>query len=121
MKFATMAAVRPAQMLAVLSIVAGAAASNITALLPHLSSSSEVFYPNDADWGDIIQRWTAWDEPTFSLAIKPGSVADLQTIVCWRIGPQVLYHSLTMPILATGQIRHQSESTILGQRRWPWI
>ncbi|RAK71698.1 FAD-binding oxidoreductase [Aspergillus fijiensis CBS 313.89] len=90
-----MAAVRPAQMLAVLSIVAGAAASNITALLPHLSSSSEVFYPKDADWGDIIQRWTAWDEPTFSLAIKPGSVADLQTIVKFAT-------SQNLPFLASG-------------------
>jgi hypothetical protein len=57
------------------------AASDISNLLSTLSSSTEVYYPSDANWTDTVQRWTVWEEPTFFLAIKPASVADLQTVV----------------------------------------
>lgn len=56
-------------------------AYDIQALLSNISPSSEVFFPNDANWTDTVQRWNAWYEPDFSVAIKPASVADLQTIV----------------------------------------
>jgi hypothetical protein len=68
-------------LLGVLFFVSRVAASDISTLLPTLSSSREVYYPSDANWTNTIQRWTAWEEPTFSLAIKPASVADLQTVV----------------------------------------
>lgn len=57
------------------------AASDISTLLSTLSSSTGDYYPSDANWTDTVQRWTTWKEPTFSLAIKPASVADLQTVV----------------------------------------
>jgi FAD binding domain len=57
-------------------------ASNIIALLPNLAPGSEVFYPNDANWNETIQRWNAFEEPKFFASIRPGSVNDLQEIVC---------------------------------------
>jgi hypothetical protein len=68
-------------LLGALSFVFRVAASDISTLLPTLSSSTEIYYPSDANWTDTVQRWTAWEEPIFSLAIKPASVADLQTVV----------------------------------------
>ncbi|OQE10144.1 hypothetical protein PENFLA_c090G01387 [Penicillium flavigenum] len=77
----TMAASPLLFLLGVLSFISRVVASNYSALLSNLSSSTEVYYPSDANWTDTVQRWSAWDEPTFALAIKPASVADLQTIV----------------------------------------
>lgn len=77
----TMAASPLLFLFGVLSFVYLAAASNISSLVSTLSSSSQIYYPSDADWADTVQRWTAWDEPTFSVAIKPASVAELQSVV----------------------------------------
>lgn len=57
------------------------AAYNISRLLLELGPTTQVFYPSDANWTDTVQRWTTYDEPTFVAALKPASVADLQTIV----------------------------------------
>lgn len=77
----TMAASPLLFLLGVLSIIFPVTASDISPLLSTLSSSTKVYYPSDANWTDTVQRWTTWEEPTFSLAIKPASVADLQTVV----------------------------------------
>ncbi|CAG7946347.1 unnamed protein product [Penicillium nalgiovense] len=71
------------------------AASDISTLLSTLSSSTGDYYPSDANWTDTVQRWTTWKEPTFSLAIKPASVADLQTVVKYASKHDV-------PFLASG-------------------
>lgn len=80
----TMAASPLLFLLGVLSFifpVTASTASDISPLLSTLSSSTKVYYPSEANWTDTVQRWTVWEEPTFSLAIKPASVADLQTVV----------------------------------------
>ncbi|KAJ5783898.1 CAZyme family AA7 [Penicillium psychrosexuale] len=91
----TMAASPLLFLFGVLSFVYLAAASNISSLVSTLSSSSQIYYPSDADWADTIQRWTAWDEPTFSVAIKPASVADLQSVVKYA-------SKYNIPFLASG-------------------
>ncbi|KAJ5951539.1 FAD-binding type 2 [Penicillium vulpinum] len=68
-------------LLGVLSFVSRVAAYDISTLISTLSSSTKIYYPSDANWTETVQRWNAWEEPTFSLAIKPASVTDLQTVV----------------------------------------
>ncbi|KAJ5932126.1 hypothetical protein N7516_006615 [Penicillium verrucosum] len=82
-------------LLGVLSFIFPVTASDISPLLSTLSSSTKVYYPSDANWTDTVQRWTTWEEPTFSLAIKPASVADLQTVVKYAFKHDV-------PFLASG-------------------
>jgi len=56
--------------------------NSINALIPELSQGTGVFYPNDTNWvNETVQRWTAFDEPTFFASVKPAEVSDLQTIV----------------------------------------
>lgn len=56
-------------------------AFDIQPLIANISSASQVYYPTDANWTATVQRWSTWYEPTFSVGIKPGTTADLQTIV----------------------------------------
>ncbi|KAI9368962.1 hypothetical protein BJX61DRAFT_521534 [Aspergillus egyptiacus] len=79
-----------------LSSVSTAAATDISPLIARLSPSTEVFYPSYSNWtSHTVQRWTAWEEPTFSVAIKPAIVSDLQKIVRYAKAHNV-------PFLATG-------------------
>ncbi|KXG46525.1 FAD-binding, type 2 [Penicillium griseofulvum] len=91
----TMAASPLLFLLGVLSFASQVAASSFAALASNLSASTEIYYPTDANWTDTVQRWTAWEEPTFSVGIKPANVADLQAIVKYASENDV-------PFLASG-------------------
>jgi hypothetical protein len=47
-----------------------------------LTLESEVFLPTDSNYTqETTQRWTAYKEPTYIVAVKPASEADVQSIV----------------------------------------
>lgn len=68
---------------------------NIEALFgPYMSLGTEIAEPTDANFSDVVSpRWSEWDPPTWTGAIKPETERDLQRIVsvlfsnlaCWRM------------------------------------
>ncbi|KAJ6014709.1 hypothetical protein N7540_009300 [Penicillium herquei] len=71
--------------LAILANVARTFASsvNVEALFePYLSPGTLFAEPNDANFSDVASpRWSEWDPPTWTGAIKPETVQDIQKIV----------------------------------------
>jgi hypothetical protein len=57
--------------------------ANYTALFaPGLSSNASIHYTTDTDYNtSVVQPWSFWSQPTYSVAIKPATVADVQYIV----------------------------------------
>ncbi|KAH8799835.1 hypothetical protein F5884DRAFT_117923 [Xylogone sp. PMI_703] len=63
---------------------------------PHLSPGAGIFFPTDANYtSEVIQRSSAYTNPTYFASIKPVTAADVQAIV--RIASQN-----DVPFLATG-------------------
>lgn len=58
------------------------ASLSIPSLLPRLDPGTEIFYPSNANWSETIQRFNTYGEPTFSAALRPIDIEDVQTIVC---------------------------------------
>ena len=60
-----------------------AAGVNIEALFgPYLSSGSEIAVPTDANFSTVVSpRWSEWEVPQWSGAIKPETECDVQEIV----------------------------------------
>lgn len=49
---------------------------------PGLSSGASIHYLSQADYNTTtVQRWSTWDEPTFSVTIKPATDEDIQYII----------------------------------------
>ncbi|KAJ5298840.1 uncharacterized protein N7443_006960 [Penicillium atrosanguineum] len=75
--------------LAILANFAGIFASgvNIEALFePYLSPGSLIAEPTDANFSSVVSpRWSEWDPPKWTGAIKPKTVHDLQNIVGSRL------------------------------------
>ncbi|KAK3324866.1 hypothetical protein B0H66DRAFT_472065 [Apodospora peruviana] len=71
--------------------------SNLTGTFASgLSPGASVYLPSDPEYEtQITQRWSTWDEPTYVVAIKPATVADIQFIVKTA-------NRLNIPYLATG-------------------
>jgi hypothetical protein len=57
--------------------------ANYTGLFaPGLSSGASIHYTTDSDYNtSVVQPWSFWSQPTYSVAIKPATVADVQYIV----------------------------------------
>ena len=48
----------------------------------HLSSASTVYLPGSSDYAsNTTQRWNAFSEPTYIVAVKPSTEVDVQKIV----------------------------------------
>ncbi|KAK7992238.1 hypothetical protein PG988_001032 [Apiospora saccharicola] len=63
---------------------------------PHLSAGSQILFPFDRNWStELRQRWTTWQHPSFTSAIKPATESDLVSIVKLCAQHQI-------PFLATG-------------------
>ena len=60
-----------------------AAGNHLEALFgPHLSSGAEIAASSDADFDSVVgHRWSAWEVPDWSGAIKPATIRDIQEIV----------------------------------------
>lgn len=49
---------------------------------PHLSAGAQILFPFDKSWAtELRQRWTTWEHPSFTSAIKPATESDLVSIV----------------------------------------
>jgi FAD/FMN-containing dehydrogenase len=58
------------------------AASIETLFGPYLSPGTEIASSTDANFSGVVTtRWTTWESPTWTGAIKPETEADLQKIV----------------------------------------
>jgi hypothetical protein len=57
--------------------------ANYTGLFaPGLSSNASIHYTTDRDYNtSVTQPWSFWSQPTYSVSIKPATVADVQYIV----------------------------------------
>ena len=60
-----------------------ASSGNLEALFgPHVSPGTEIASSSDSNFSSVVTgRWTSWEAPTFSGAIKPQTEHDLQAIV----------------------------------------
>lgn len=63
---------------------------------PWVSSSTEIAGSAEANFSSVVgHRWSEWEAPNWSGAIKPASVQDLQEVVsvfCFRSSVPVLIH-----------------------------
>lgn len=49
---------------------------------PHVSPETEIASSSDANFSSVVgPRWSAWETPDWSGAIKPATIRDLQKIV----------------------------------------
>jgi hypothetical protein len=57
--------------------------SSLEALFgPHLSPGTEIASSSDANFSTVVgTRWSAWETPDWSGAIKPANISDLGVIV----------------------------------------
>lgn len=60
-----------------------------------LSADSQIFFPNRPGWENETIRWTEYSAPTYSVAVRPAHVSDVQALV-----RQVLWSPTPRPILA---------------------
>src|SRR4051812_25639485 len=67
---------------AALPAVQAANATIESIFAPYLSDGTSIASSGDANFSTVVtERWTNWESPTWSGAIKPKTEADVQTIV----------------------------------------
>lgn len=46
-----------------------------------LSEGSQIFFPTSDGWDDETIRWTEYNAPTYSVAVRPALESDVQALV----------------------------------------
>ena len=60
---------------------------------PYMSRGTEIAESTDADFADVVSpRWSEWEPPTWTGAIKPQTEHDLQNIVSRLSNKIVRFH-----------------------------
>lgn len=74
--------------------------SNLSSLFaPSLSPGAKILLPTDANYtGEVTQRWTIHEAPTYLGAIKVATEADVQAIVRSNISSLSICHELTVGV-----------------------
>lgn len=47
---------------------------------PKLSPDAAVFFPQDAEWNEVTERWTKYQPPTFRAAVEVANEADISAV-----------------------------------------
>lgn len=92
---------------------------NITQLFgPGLSPGAEIILPETSKWAaDVRQRWSSYQAPTYTGAIKPATVSDIQHIVRYftRTGELLFMNRID------ANVSHRVQVKIAGANEVPFL
>lgn len=64
---------------------------DLSPLVPKLSATASVIYPNDTAAFDLAtSRWSSYETPTVSVVVVPGTENDVAETVCFCLTPSLV-------------------------------